>query len=171
MSTKRVRQNAAKAIVWLTVAMFALPATPVAACQCATGTTALGRNCCGQRGLNQSEPPSGHCSPKGQPSCCSHSASTTRANCHNWLSTSQASNHCSCGSSCSCKCDQHPAQPTDPVAPQEDSPCKAGGGALHASLSTSLALPTVRPLVVCNPERIACGSSLERCISLSRFTL
>ena len=171
MSTKRVRQNAAKAIVWLTVTMFALPVTPAMACHCATDTMASGCDCCSQRGRNSSEQPFAHCSPSGRHSCCSHNASTTRANCHNGSSVTQASSHCTCGSSCACKSGQPPAHPADPLAPQEDSPSKVGGGEPHATLSMPLALPTVRPLVACNAERVTCGSSLERCISLSRFTL
>jgi hypothetical protein len=167
MSSKRVRQNAAKAIVWLTVAMFAHPATPASACNCATGITASGCECCCQR--NQNQALSGHHSTPGLHACCSRSGNTTYARCHH--STSQCSDHCTCGSSCSCKSGQPPAQPIDPLTPQEDSPSKVGGGASQASLSTPSAILTVRSLVAGNPERIICGSSLERCISLSRFTL
>lgn len=166
MSSKRVRQNAAKAIVWLTVAMFALPATPASACHCATGAVVSSCGCCGQQGLSQS----GHYSAKGHRACCSQNGNTTNSCCKKGSLTAPAEG-CSCGNSCSCKSGQHPAQPADPLTPQEDSPSKVGGAESQASLSTPVALPSVRPLVVYHPERINCGSSLERCISLSRFTL
>jgi len=164
MFVKRVQQYAAKAIIWLTVAMFALPAAPVSACHCAIGTAASNCNCCGQLDLNQSKSLSGHFSRKRQNACCSEFGNTPSSCCKKGLSTA-SSEGCSCENSCSCKSEKHPSRPTNPLQPEEDSPCKVSGDEFDANMLTPIALPAVH----CNQERSTYHGSLDRCIALSRF--
>lgn len=171
MFVKRVNQNAAKAVVWLTVAMFAIPANPVSACVCAAGPQASDCDCYGQLGLNQSERAQDHCSTKQQHSCCSHSEYVTSTCCISGSSTASLSHGCSCGSSCDCNSGQRPAQPAEILPLREDSLSKVICADSHTGLSAPITPPALRPLVVSSAAPIVLGGSLERCIFLSRFSL
>lgn len=166
MFARRVQQNAAKAIVWLTVVMFALPAMPSTACGCATDALATNCECCARQGLKQSC----NCSVQESTDCCSENGSTKNSCCKN-SSLAAPFDECSCDSSCSCKSGQQPMHPLDPLAPEEDSSSKIDGADSPNSLSMPVVFPTLLPLVVRNSRHFKCQSSLECCISLSRFTL
>lgn len=164
MFTKRVQQNAAKAIIWLTVAMFALPATPVSACPCSTGAAVSECDCCCQLDHNQPNSQSGLCSTKKQHACCSEFGNTLSSCCNNGLSTAPCEG-CSCENSCSCKSGQLPSLPANPLRPVEDSPNKVSGDDFHADML----MPIAHPVIHCNQERCLYYDSLDRCIALSRF--
>ena len=168
MLLKRVKHNTAKAVVWLTVAVFALPTPPASACDCSTRRQ-VSNCCCGRTALSESDAQQG-CRSAVQPSsCCSAGQRSTC--CMGGTSTTPPVHGCSCGTSCGCKLGQFPSQPADPLPAQQGSPSKLLGADTLASLSGPITVPAVRSLAVSSAQPIAIGSSLDRCIFLSRFTL
>ncbi len=157
MFVERVKQNAAKAAIWLAVAMLALPAIPASACSCPADRQASDCGCCGRQGLDQAEQP--------------HDGHTTRSCCNKESSTATPSHGCSCGKSCTCKSGPRPAQPAEPLPLKKDSPIKVVGAGSHAGLSAPITQPADRPLVVSSGVPAVLNGSLKRCIFLSRFTL
>jgi hypothetical protein len=171
MFVKRVKQNATKAVVWLAVVMFALPATPALACNCIAERQASGCECSGRRGLDQSDQTHSCCLTKRQHSCHSHDGHLASTCCNKGSSPTPSSHDCSCGSSCTCMSGRCPVQPAEPLPLQEGPPNKVVLANSHAGPSASITQPTVRPSAVFSAERVAFHGSLECCIFLSRFTL
>lgn len=165
MFAQRVEQNAAKAIIWLTVAMFALPVTPVSACPCSTGAALSECDCCCQLDHNRPNSQSGSFSTKKQHACCSEFGNTFSSCCNSGLSTAPCEG-CSCKNSCSCKSSQRPSLPANSLRMVEESPPnKVRGNEFRADMLTSIA----HSVIHCNQERCIYFDSLDRCIALSRF--
>lgn len=167
MLRKRVKQNT---VVWLTVAMFALPVTPASACICSTGSQAS--SCCrDRRPASQSESQHGCCSKMQPRSNCSQAEHSTSTYCKGTASSAPPSHDWSRGGACCCKSERRPPRPIEPLLQQENSPNRTLGADSLASPSAAITLPAVPTPAFSNVAPIAPAGSLERCIFLSRFRL
>ena len=168
MLLKWAKQNAAKAVIWLTAAMFALPAVPASACHCSSISQTSGC-CCGRQSLSPSA--YGCCSTQQRRTCCSHDEQTTTSCCESGISAAPAGRGCCCGTSGGCHRTNHPVQPPEPLPVQDDSAAKILGADNFVSLAAPMTLPSVRHSAGISSEPIALIGSLERCVFLSRFRL
>lgn len=169
MIIKRVKQTAVKAIVWLTVTVFAFPAFPVPSCRCALGFQTSSCCCCQQRVSNTSSRllccsvVGGHacCSEESRSSCCAADVAPVNA----------TLSDCFCGGSCDCAADQRPVQPADSSLPRDTSDDLV----LSSDMGEGLLIPLARKTRghQCSPlaQPVGPTTSLHRCIYLSRFTL
>ncbi len=138
---------------WLTLAFVATPVLSASACDCAISTETSGCCCSGPPASSQFET-------RG---CCSRQSED--------FSPASLSGECSCGSSCSCKSERRPTQPAEPLAPEADLSGKIISANAADRPSTTIAMPTIGLLAFPAVAPSVLDSSLERCISLSRFTL
>ena len=168
MLWESMQQSFAKAVVWLTVAILSLPAASLSACGC-NGRIASGRDCCCRPVLHQFASRLEGSFDAPQRSCrtrCRHATRTKLGN----ASSTQRSCECSFAGSCSCKPNQHSVPPWERSARTASSPFKRDAGEPGGQWDAIL-LPTSRSLVVGDPQRIPCGTSLDRCAFLSRVLL
>ena len=167
MLLKRAKRNSLKATVWLLGAMFALPATPMFASCCAT--VSQGSCCC-----CDAQSPLGVLGQGGRSAVLNRTQASDRfANTSACCSSATASRYdgCSCCDSCPCKLQDHSSQPATPSSPEESSASKIVAGAVADCLALSIVLPTIKRRGISKGEIPATRTSLQRCISLSRFAL
>jgi hypothetical protein len=170
-----------RAAAWSLVAALLLPSVPARACHCSDSR--VHRCCCDfEPSESANGSPRSCCSPrnegqaKGTSTCCHAHRASELANvqpcCHSGGELAHAIPESSCGCGLACRCQVSEPGESQPIqAPSPDESRTQRIQPLECTLSiAAMTLPS--PLPVSNarhPESTIAATSLDRCISLSRF--
>jgi hypothetical protein len=175
-------------VAWLAVGMLLLPSTPSSGCTCTSTFAARASRCCGHKCTPSARPAArgSCCSQRSrhaccaavkrscrsqQRQCCGHGSVAVAHGSSDTACPASASTTCSCRSTCPCRLSQPVERtPVVPVAPGRN-PVER----MQAVLATSLACAHTDVLSGSQPvdrhfQPVTAGTSLDRCIELSRFT-
>ena len=151
-----------RGLIWLTAALLPIQSLPAATCGCTSGSgcenveasTSTGNGDC--------------CRRQRKRSCCDAKTTQKSSSCCS-AKQSTASNNCECGISCACSKSEQP-KPATPLSQNRTSDQITGESVLATSFATAII-----PLATQRHESATCNigslGSLDRCVSLCRFTL
>ena len=155
-----------RGLIWLTAALLPIQSLPAAACGC-TSKSASGSGC-EKVEASKSTGTGSCCRRQRQRSCCDAKATQQSSSCCS-AKQNTASNNCECGISCSCSKSEE-SKPATPLSQNRTSDQITGESVLATSFATAII-----PLATQPHESATCSigslGSLDRCVSLCRFTL
>lgn len=184
-----VNRFAGRALIWITAAAITAQSLPAASCGCAgrrsgcqsavrpeycCSTEAKGSSCCSQRTGSPCACTGAavcHCGDDRDgrtSSCCFERARPISCCC----AEKDGDGQCQCGPFCPCNVSEAPKSlPAEPSTPERSSFQRlVASPAVDKASTDVVVLPSVRPTAESRWHPLA-ASSLDRCITLSRFTL
>jgi hypothetical protein len=179
------KQIITRLAAWLAVGMLLLPSTPSSGCTCTSTSAAPASRCCGHECTASARPAArGSCCSQRlrhaccaavkrsccsqQRQCCGHGSVAVSHGSSDGACRASARKTCSCRSTCPCRLSQPVERP--PVAPGRNPAERMQVVLATLPACTHTDVPSGSQPVDRQLQRVTAGTSLDRCIELSRFT-